>query len=235
MIGSITFDGVNSLDYGVYVTDMDSNNAPDRVFQIETVPGRNGHLVYDTKAFNNITVRYPAFVYQDLDSNIEGFRNYLASKSGYVRLEDSFHPDEFRLARYSSAFTLNKTIDSQLGSSTLEFDCKPQRFLKSGEESVTITGSDTIANPTLQTAKPIIRIYGSGTASIGNISITFDGSTSYVDIDCELQDAYYEGTNKNASITLLPNRFPELAAGDTGITIGTGITSIVITPRWWNL
>lgn len=235
MIGNITFDGVSSLDYGVYVTDMDSDNAPDRVYQIESVPGRNGSLVYSTKAFNNITVRYPAFVYEDLDSNIDAFRNYLASKEGYMRLEDSFHPDEFRLARYSSAFELNKTVDANMGSITLEFDCKPQRFLTSGETAVTLSGSTTILNPTLYPAKPIIRIYGTGTVGIGSVSITFDGSTSYVDIDCELQDAYYGSTNKNASITLLPNRFPELAAGSTGITLGTGITSVEITPRWWQI
>ena len=235
MIGNIVFDGMNSLDYGIFVTDPDTDNAPNRIYQIETVPGRNGNLTYDTGAFNNITINYPAFVYQDIDINIQAYRNYLASKSGYKKLEDSFHLDEYRLARYASAMELNKTVNDQKGSTILQFDCKPQRFLKSGEIPVIYSGSGNIINPTLFDSKPIIKIYGTGSVNIGSIAITFDGSTPYVTIDCELQDAYYEGTNKNSSITLVPNKFPVLKSGETGISLGTGITSIEIIPRWWRI
>lgn len=235
MIGYIVFDGINCSDYGVYVTDLDTDNAPGRIFHIESVPGRNGNLTYDTNAFNNITVRYPAFVFENTDANIDGFRNYLASKNGYKRLEDSFHPEEFRLARYASALTVDKTVNGLKGKMALEFDCKPQRFLKSGETERTFLQTGSIENPTLYAAKPIIRIYGTGDVWIGSTKITFDGSSAYVDVDCELQDAYYGSTNKNASIQLTPNQFPELKAGETGISLESGITSVVITPRWWHI
>lgn len=235
MIGFIVFDDISCSDFGVYVTDMDTDNSPERIFKIESVPGRNGNLTYDTNAFSNITIRYPAFVYEDTDTNIDGFRNYLASKDGYKRLEDSFHPEEYRMARYSSALSVNKTVNGLKGRMTLEFDCKPQRFLKSGEMEQTFYQTGKIENPTLFAAKPLIRIYGSGSVWIGSTQITFDGTTPYVDIDCELQDAYYNGSNKNASVAFTPNQFPELRAGETGITLGTGITRVVITPRWWHI
>ena len=74
-----------------------------------------------------------------------------------------------------------------------------------------------------------------GTVGVGSVSITFDGSTEYVDLDCDVQDAYYGVSNKNSSIILSPNRFPTLSAGETGITLGTGITKVEITPRWFEI
>lgn len=235
MIGSIIFDGINCANYGIYVTDPDSNNAPDRIYEIESVPGRNGTLSYDTGAFNNIKLNYPAFVYSDIDENLRAFRNFLASKNGYKRLEDSFHTDEYRMARFSSDFSVEKTADSQMGRAVLEFDCKPQRFLKSGEEPVEFTESGTITNPTLFDSNPLIRIYGTGVIGIDTVNITFDGSSEYVDIDCDIQDAYYGAVNKNASIVLSPNEFPNLHVGENGIVLGTGITRVVVTPRWWQI
>lgn len=92
-----------------------------------------------------------------------------------------------------------------------------------------------ITNPTAFEAKPIIRIYGAGTVGIGDVNVTFDGSSEYVDLDCELQDAYYGPTNKNSSVTLDPNRFPVIPASGAGIVLGSGITQVDITPRWFEL
>ena len=235
MIGNIIFDGVNSLDYGVHVTDLDSDNAPDRIYQIETVPGRNGHLAYDTKSFNNITIRYPAFVYDDYAANIRHYRNYLASKIGYKRLESSFYPEEFRLARYASPMSASKTVDDYMGHFMLEFDCKPQRFLKSGEVSVQFDTSGVIYNPTLFDAKPLLRVYGNGSITINGTAITINSPTNYVDIDCDLMDAYFGLQNMNQYINLSSYDFPVLASGENAIILGSGITRVILTPRWWQI
>ena len=163
-------------------------------------------------------------------------REYLCSVKGYARLEDSYHPDEFRLASFADGITVDTSGHYNVqGRFDISFNCKPQRFLKSGEDEVIYTEDGTITNPTSFTAKPLIRIYGAGTVGIGDVDVTFDGSTAYVDLDCEMQDAYYWPTNKNSSIILSPNRFPTLEAGSNGIVFGTGITEVDITPRWWRV
>ena len=54
-------------------------------------------------------------------------------------------------------------------------------FLKSGEKRLTFTSNGEIRNNTLFPAKPIILIYGNGTAGMGNryVILSADGSDSY--------------------------------------------------------
>ena len=53
------------------------------------------------------------------------------------------------------------------GRTTIEFNCKPQRFLNIGDTAQTIsTSGGTITNPTAFNAKPLITVYGSGAATL---------------------------------------------------------------------
>ena len=118
---------------------------------------------------------------------------------------------------------------------TVQFDRKPQKFLKSGERVITFTANGQIRNETLFDAKPLVRVYGTGTVSIGEKSIQVVQSNTYVDIDCEIQNAYKEGTNCNGDIRLLSGDFFSLVHGNNGVTISSGISKVEITPRWWTL
>ena len=97
-----------------------------------------------------------------------------------------------------------------------------------------LTASGTISNPTLFEAKPLIRVYGTGKLEVGSETITISkGATEYIDIDCDIQDCYEGSENRNGLVTLTD--FPTLASGDTGIKLGSGITKVEITPRWWTV
>lgn len=235
-MSTLTFNGTDLADFGVHISGEGTYNAPARAVEEQIVPGRNGTLIIDGGRFENITVTYPAYITDDFDANMAALRSFLTSVRGYARLEDTYHPNEFRMANFSNGITVETSgrYNAQ-GKFDLAFNCKPQRFLVSGETAIELTSADTIENPTEFEAKPIIRIYGTGTVGVGSVNVTFDGSTAYVDLDCEIQDAYYGVSNKNSSITLSPNRFPTLPAGDTGITLGTGITQVDITPRWFEI
>ena len=101
VFNSFTFDGQNSLDYGVYISGEAVYNAPARSVQMVTIPGKNGTLAIDQGRFENIEVTYPAGMFSNSQSNyasnIQTFRNMLASRYSYARLTDSYHTDEFRL------------------------------------------------------------------------------------------------------------------------------------------
>ena len=231
-----TLDGKNSKDYGVYISGGGTFNAPQRSREKFNIPGRNGKLTKDNGYYENISVEYPAFIYDNFDGNIAAFRNMLLSAKGYARLEDSYHPDEYRIAMYDGNFEAEVVDNLRAGEFTLTFDCYPQRFLKSGEKSIEFTSAGSLLNRTDQIALPLIRAYGDGTLTINGVSIAIAGSDGYTDIDCELMEAYKDtlATNKNNTITLTNGAFPKLNPGSNNISF-TSITKLIITPRWWIL
>lgn len=235
MINYFTFDGISSRTYNVYISGTNVYNAAQRDVDVVTVPGRNGTLTMDNGRFENVKLTYPAFIVQDFATKASALRNYLNSKSGYKRLEDTYDTDIYMMARYVDALSFQPTEWLREANFSITFDRMPQRFLKTGETVQTFMADDTVTNPTLFEAKPLIRVYGTGTLGIGYSTITITSNPGYIDIDCEMMDAYYGAVNCNSYITLSSGKFPVLVPGPNGIDLGTGITKVEITPRWWIL
>lgn len=424
----LTFGGKDSRDFGVYISGQGTFSAPEKAYSFYAVPGRNGALIGNERRLENIQVSYECFIYADFSKNIADFRTYLLSLDGYQKLTDSYHPDEFRMACFVGPLEPEVTRRNNAGSFTLTFNCKPQRFLTSGNTkyspisgsvtgnpiyanaedvdltslqinisldttrpsqweynpvrfpeftvngttyfatlpynvmegvfnangtgsitkiaeylprtgwaqvsgyttrysvpfspsgtitectnfeyktsepplvvgrcwmdsgnfivgapanvttleafyefldtmpglavletksaswlwnppstlppgwvemstnastiTVDITASNTLVNPTLFPSKPLIRVVGNGTITVNGITITVVNSTQYVDIDCDLMDCYEGTTNRNADVTFSTYDFPTLAPGDNTFTIVSGVTGIVVTPRWWRV
>lgn len=235
MINYFIYDGVSSRDFGVYINGTEVFNAAPRSISTVTVPGRSGTLTIDNGRFENVELTYPAFIFDNFKANVAGLRNFLMSGAGYRRLEDTYHPEEYMMARYISGLEVQPTERRKEGEFSLVFDRMPQRFLKAGEDPVQFTTSGSILNPTLFASRPNIRVYGTGTLGVGSETITITTNPGYIDVDCEMMDAYYGATNCNGYIILSSGEFPVLKPGGTGISLGTGITKIIITPRWWQL
>ena len=171
---SFTFGGVNSRDYGVYITGEGVFNAPERNVEMIDIPGRNGAFALDRGNFNNIEVTYPAGIFADTESDfadaVSDLRNFLCSKVGYVRLEDDYNTGEYRLAIYKSGLEVSHDM-LIAGEFDITFECKPQRFLTSGETAVSVANNSTITNPTLFEARPLLEVVSS---TGGNISFGLD-------------------------------------------------------------
>lgn len=60
IFNSLVFGGVNSADYGIYITGEGVFNAPKRAVNMVAVPGRNGSIAIDQGHWENIEVTYPA-------------------------------------------------------------------------------------------------------------------------------------------------------------------------------
>lgn len=174
---SLEFDGEDLRDYGVYITGEAVFNAPERDVDVIAIPGRNGSFVRDNGRFNNITVTYPAGLYgsteADFAQGISDLRNALCSRKGYKRLSDDYNTGEYREAVYKSGLEVTpETL--RAGQFNLTFECKPQRFLTSGETAASVTSGATLTNPTLFDAKPLIECKGYGNISLAgqNIEVT---------------------------------------------------------------
>ena len=181
-LNSIQFDDINTADYGIFVSMAGNYNAPARRVEVINIPGRNGGLLIDQNAFEDIEVTYPAFCYEEtyagFTEKVDALRNALASKVGFKKLEDTFHPDEYRLASFQSGFEINPLEYNSGAHFDIVFHCKPQRYLKTGEIPVEVSSGDVITNPTYFESKPLIKAWGNGTINLDGKSIAVNGDAS---------------------------------------------------------
>lgn len=222
--------GRDSRDFNTYIASSNMFDAPERDIESVQVPGRNGDLTFDNGRYLNFRGSVNAYIPKDMPVNTDALREFLATRLTYCRYEDTMHPGEFRLARYAGPFEIDES-DRMGATFVLEFDCKPQRFLKIGEAFTAYASGSTLRNPTLCEAKPIIQATGNGTITLNGKTVTISGNSGVIYIDCDLQDAYYGTTNKNRFITPV---FPTLAPGVNTLTY-SGVSNVKIMPRWWKI
>ena len=176
---SLYFDNVNLADYGIYITGEAAYNAPERDVELVSIPGRSGDYIIDHGRFQNIEVKYPAGTFRNTQAafaqRMSQVRNILKSRVGYCRIEDDYNPDEYRLGMYINGLEVNPVAGGRAGDFELSFNCKPQRYLKSGETKVTLTSGDTITNPTPYEASPLIEVNGYGDLTVNGYEITVTG------------------------------------------------------------
>ena len=235
-LNTVMFNGTNLADYGVYVSGDQTFSSAERDYEEIEIPGRSGSLFIDNKRFKNTEHSYDAWIGEDLENNLTALRAFLLSSTGYCRLEDTYHPDEFCKAIFKGPLDV-ETILLEAGVFTLTFTRMPQRFLKSGEIEVELTATDTIKNPTLYASKPLVRVYGYGDIVVNGYSITIaQNDLPYIDIDSEVVDCYCYQSNANSYVTMNSVNYPVLSPGSNLITISSPtITKLVITPRWWTV
>lgn len=238
MSNFLIFNGRPSRDFGIYISGSGTFGAPKRKFEEFTVPGRNGVLKIDSGTFENASVSYKCAIVRGFAQNAAALRSWLLSPAGYCRLEDTYHPDEFRMAHYSSG--VDFTDFTQLlraASVTLTFDCKPQRFLKSGENP--IYNPVKIYNPTEFPSKPLIKFKmtaesGSITVEECNIALAGMKIGDIITIDAETMDAVGSSSgNINDGVTIIGDM--ELHPQSFATVSSSGITDLTITPRWWTI
>lgn len=170
----LIFGDVDSADYGIYISGDGVYNAPERDVEFVSVPGRNGDIAMDQGRYNNITVTYPAGTFakaqEEFREKLSDFRNAVLSQKGYQRLEDTYHPEEFRMAVYTAGLEVDPVAYQQAGEFELTFNCKPQRWLSVGALPIPVDSGDVLQNPTVFDSGPLIEIEGYG-------DITFNGFT----------------------------------------------------------
>lgn len=236
--GLIVYDGVSSTDYGIVVSEAPSFDKPQRKSSVFNVPGRNGSVLFQEDAYNDVTRSYNVFLTDNARNNlnevVNRFTDWLYSVRGYQRLEDSFEPDIFRLAYFSGGQNFSNEM-MQAGEATLQFTCRPERFFKSGEQEIEISNGDKLVNATNYTAKPLIYIEASNetvTVSIGGKSIVANVD-DYIYIDSERMNAYRTAAeNMNSEVS---GTFPTIAPGENGIGITGTVTKVTIIPRYFTI
>ena len=228
---------LSSYDYDCICDGSATFQSPQYSYEEITVPGRNGKLYYDNGRYENVTIKYTMF-FTDM-TEYRDFVNKLLSLRGYQRLDDSHHPNEYRLALLVSSLEPEVSgYDNEYCSLELEFTAKPERYLYSGEQEQILTNNGTIYNATYNSAKPLLMVKCSSSTTsfkLNGYQVTiYNGNAyDYVYIDCETEDAYHGDTNLNGR--LVCENFPKLSPGTNILTNASGLTHIKMIPRWWEL
>ena len=245
MAHEFIYNGMNSADYGLRISGEDTWTRPQPDVTRISVPGRNGDLIQLGNRYQNLDITYHCGIVRDLKTNFDAFNAALLSSPGYHRLEDSYHPDYFRMAVFESALDPDIKGRGIQAEVDIKFNCKPQLFLKSGEVEIAVENGAVLYNPTPYDALPILRFHFTNSWDGGSITIngvtisTVDGysSTDFI-MDCERQDIYLKSTkaNKNNAFVLSDGEFFRLKPGRNVITFNKLASSkLHITPNWWTL
>lgn len=252
-MGTMIFNGISTVDMGVVIQSPPVYEFPAPDYEVTHVEGKSGDIIIDKGSYQNVKrTYYLASVFRQntsFISNAASIVAWLRSAKGYARLEDSYEPEHYRLAMFRNP---GEMVNYQDRATVLQvsFDCKPQRYLKTGDDPISITSKDVyikVVNPTMFLALPEITIEGvnllisfysgedynnPGEQSSAQISFSGEGI-----IDSELQDCYKEGSylNTNSQVVLVGG-FPKLYPGTNWIKVsGTTLTKVSIKPRWWTL
>ena len=243
-MGLIIFDGQSSRDFGIVIEKYPAINHGAKRGNAYQVPGRNGTFYNEDGAFDNYIQSYQIAIREmnrGAAARCADIQAWL-SKPGFLRLEDSFEPEYFKLARFAGPLNVEQIL-GRWGRCTLDFECHPERWLFAGEETYDVTVTGNIHNPTPYNAKPLILITRSSTTSVAlgadaYMSIGgYNSSDTDVVIDCEAGTIMSgKGVNLYGSTVFsFPfNEFPELVPGDNVVT-ATNASSVEIVPRWYVL
>lgn len=231
-------DGVDSRTLGVYINGVDTFGAGAREVSTLQIPGRSGDLIVKADRLQNYDLTYSCFIARNFDKNISALRAFLLSRTSYFRLEDTYHPKEYRMAHYSGPFTPAVTQRMDAAQFDIVFNVKPQRYLKYGDLWTDISAGK-IVNPTRFPAKPILRFYGNGVFRLNTVYYftISNNAASYIDIDCDMMEAYTGTLSRNADLSSTGTDFPYLAPGENTLSIdsGSNFTKIQMKPRWWTV
>lgn len=241
------FNGTSSKDVYAEIEEPPEYSVPKRNYTKTHIDGRNGDLIEDTGSYDNVECTYKMSIVPprgySYSETMSLFSSWLNSASGYARLEDSYDAEHYRMASFEGPFDISNVYEKG-GKVDIKFSCMPFRYLKIGEEPITIKAGETeIVNPTNFSASPYIYISGSGNGSFkfNNTVTTISTIVNGMIIDSDSFDCYALGnngvyTNLNNYIEIDPvDVFPTFQKGRNKITVSGGINSIVVIPRWCTL
>lgn len=231
---NFTYNGTSASAFGLIVEHRPAYVFPKRVIETIAIPGRSGNLLYDTGAYNNVTVTYQCAYKGAVRANARAIATWLYQNE-YCELEDDYDPLYYRKAVFVSPLSVADILNAA-GRVNITFDCYPQRYLKTGKTETTYSASTTLSN-TGEDALPVITVNGSGNGvlTVGGSVVTITGIGTGIVINSAEQNAQtMNGENANNKISVTGG-FPVLANGSTIISWTGGITSIKVIPNWWTL
>ena len=228
-------DGIDARSAGIQLQIPIEFSEAVPVVEAQTSPGRNGDLIWETGSYENRSGSASCFCLQkDVEKAVSSAGRFLMGKKGYRRLETSDDPEHYWMARVENSPQISMRLRT-LAPFEIGFDCKPQRFVKAGENAVVFASNGSLFNQYGQIALPFITLYGQGAGrlTIGDCVVEVKALNGTLYLDSDTQNAYNNNGNQNLNIDA--PIFPVLVGGEVQIAFSGGIERVEIIPRWWEL
>jgi len=236
----IIWAGTSNKDVGMIVEHYPRVIIPQRLQEIQQVPGRNDAIVLPTGAFQNYEQQYQVFLdakyIGGLEQAMPKVIDWLLGNEGYHRLEDSYFPDVYRMAYYSGGSEF-VSMFNEYGEGTLSFNCAPEKYYKFGEREIILEKNQVLRNPSAFAALPLIYITGnsalSGTLSFNGNIVTITEVPASATIDVKAHRIYNGAVSYSNKLS---GSYDDLKLGkETEITWSGGIRTVKLIPRWWTI
>lgn len=229
----------DSTSFGIRILEPPAIPTTGRIVEDIEVEGRAGTLTREKGwADQRITIHCAITATQSTTA-LQMFRSLRALCEGTVasvgrieRLELSTNPGVFYKVKHIDFSDLTR-LTSSWWDFTVTFTCQPFCY-QVGVQPITLTTSGQVVNPCLVAAEPVITVYGTGslTLTINGTTYTVKSPGEQVTIDTPRKICHVAG---NIQTDALIGDFPILAPMSNQITLGSGITKVVIEPNWRNL
>ena len=116
-----------------------------RKFRQYKIPGRNGDIFFQDDAYENVIQSYEIYAGDGTYGSQHPWTNlakYLYL-DGYQELKDTYDPDHFRKAVFNGPIDVENSWNTH-GRATIEFNCRPERYLNSGNTPVTFAAGASL-------------------------------------------------------------------------------------------
>lgn len=165
-MGSFTFNGINSSQFGLRVTSDYVINSTGQDIDTVAVAGRDGDLLLPNNRLKSVTIELPCTIMSnrkltDAESDISNWLNV----AGYKDLTLSWDPDFIYRSAFIETFEVVGLM-RQFGKVKLNFLTYPVKFYKQGRTTQTLQNGATVNGIGNVNAKPIITLVGSGDCTL---------------------------------------------------------------------
>lgn len=204
---------------------------PEKRIEINRIEGKDGSTVtelgYDSVVLPVSFTLLPS-------ANIDTF---IATMKGTGIFKRSDIANRYWNGRIVSSINIDKLYSTR--QCTVEFMFEDPYGYVESESNQTITSFPaTISNGGTAESLPLLKITGSGTVNLTLNGITFQyifpSGETYVYIDCDTMDAYYNATTalRNRSLTITGNVYMKLSVGNNTLALNSGtVSEVVVTKR----
>ena len=233
-MSDLIFRGVSASSLNdVFIQKMPEHRKAGMRYSEYYVNGRDGALHVD-EGLSNFDLTATLVMINGLPSTRQLINAWADGTGKLVTSDDLTHAYEATVKQEIQwTRVLSNKIDGVQrfhDAAVITWNCQPY-MVEAVDSQIEITASQSIVNPGSATALPLIEVFGSGDVSfsvngneisiagmIENVPVYLDSATGYV---------YTE-----QGATEMTGDFPVFAIGTNTITLGNGVTSLLVTPHW---
>lgn len=229
MYGFTLNDTVTSTSLGLRLTAPVAIPAAVRAVNDIEIEGRAGTLTRfigweDTELELELAV--------PIRDGLHQYRKAAHELTGASTIALTAEPGVYRKVKHCKVSELRREL-AGWGFFTARLTCQPFTYLTEGLKPLIMSESGTITNPGLLDADPIITVTGTGMLSltVNKTVHQVNSPAGSVTLDSARLVAHVSGRVQADALT---EAFPTFKPGVNRITLGAGISKIVITPNWRN-